>query len=337
MAKMIMLYGFGSLASPKAVEEFLEGHTGEGTVSNVEVGQNKCSIAHAIVEFKTVEAAELIKCLARERLCYGNSYLKASNAKRRTPHYKLGEDLKLNFGCQISTDKFSVFWSQENVSVKLCSDLRKFGFFLSYESVDYKLELSYESIWQIELHRPSGHSVKYLVIQKDIHSLREVDFVEDEAEHESAHLGVLAGMFLNTSPAPHLGIVMKSARDNLEHPSWQNCCAELPLPIGQSSAICLELPSRALIPKALKDFFHYKESLVQFTLVPGSVFSCNSDLVPMISPTHGIQLPFKILFKVNSLLQHGCISGLALDAKFFRLVDPSRIRMENMLWRCRFI
>ncbi|KAH9779507.1 RNA-dependent RNA polymerase 1 [Citrus sinensis] len=165
MAKMIMLYGFGSLASPKAVEEFLEGHTGEGTVSNVEVGQNKCSIAHAIVEFKTVEAAELIKCLARERLCYGNSYLKASDAKRRTPHYKLGEDLKLNFGCQISTDKFSVFWSQENVSVKLCSDLRKFGFFLSYESVDYKLELSYESIWQIELHRPSGHSVKYLVIQ----------------------------------------------------------------------------------------------------------------------------------------------------------------------------
>ncbi|KAL9432997.1 hypothetical protein AB3S75_027911 [Citrus x aurantiifolia] len=97
MARMIMLHGFGSLASPKAVKEFLEGHTGEGTVSNVEVGQNKCSIAHAIVEFKTVEAAELIKCLARERLCYGNSYLKASDAKRRTPHYKLGEDLKLNF------------------------------------------------------------------------------------------------------------------------------------------------------------------------------------------------------------------------------------------------
>ena len=172
MAKMIMLYGFASLASPKAVKEFLEEHTGEGTVSGVEVGQNKGSRAHAIVEFTTVEAADFIKCLARERLSYGNSFLKASSAKRRTPHfakrtphYKLGGDLKLNFGCQISKDKFSVFWSQENVSVKLCSDLRKFGFFLSYESVDYKLELSNESIWQIELHRPSGHSVRYLVIQ----------------------------------------------------------------------------------------------------------------------------------------------------------------------------
>ncbi|XP_052294986.1 RNA-dependent RNA polymerase 1-like isoform X2 [Citrus sinensis] len=166
MAKMIMLYGFASLASPKAVKEFLEEHTGEGTVSGVEVGQNKGSRAHAIVEFTTVEAADFIKCLARERLSYGNSFLKASSAKRRTPHfakrtphYKLGGDLKLNFGCQISKDKFSVFWSQENVSVKLCSDLRKFGFFLSYESVDYKLELSNESIWQIELHRPSGHSL----------------------------------------------------------------------------------------------------------------------------------------------------------------------------------
>ncbi|KAK9204353.1 hypothetical protein WN943_014611 [Citrus x changshan-huyou] len=173
MAKKISLYGFASHVSARAVKEFLEGHTGEGTVSDVEVGQNKGSRAHAIVEFTTVKAAELIKCLASVRLSYGNSYLKASDAQRRTPHYakrgiphyQLGDDLKLNFGCHISKDKFSVLWSQENVSVKLCSDIRKFEFFLSYESVDYKLELSYESIWQIELHRPRGHPAKYLVIQ----------------------------------------------------------------------------------------------------------------------------------------------------------------------------
>ena len=159
MAKTISLFGFASLASSEAVKEFLEVHTGEGTVSYVEVGQNEGSRAHAVVEFTTVEAADLIKSLA------GNSYLKASDVKRRTPHYKLGDDLKLNFGCQISKDKFSVFWSQENVSVKLCSDLRKFEFFLSYESVDSRFELSDESISQIELHIPSGHSVKYLVIK----------------------------------------------------------------------------------------------------------------------------------------------------------------------------
>ncbi|KAH9723212.1 RNA-dependent RNA polymerase 1 [Citrus sinensis] len=92
--------------------------------------------------------------------------------------------------------------------------------------------------------------------------------------------------------------------------------------------MCLELPRGAHIPKALKDFFYYKESPLQFTLVRGSGFSSNTDLVPMISPPHGIKLPFKILFKINSLVQHGCIPGPALDAKFFRLVDPSRIKME---------
>ncbi|KAL9438080.1 hypothetical protein AB3S75_023866 [Citrus x aurantiifolia] len=289
MAKMISLFGFASLVSSKAVKEFLELHTGEGTVSNVEVGRKEGSRAHALVEFTTVEAAELIKGLAAERLLwYGKSYLKASDEKRRTPYYKLDDDLKLNFGCQISKDKFSVLWSQENVSVKLCSDLRKFMFFLSYASVDYKLELSYESIWQIELHRPRGHSVKYLVIQlygapmiyeKDIHWVREVDFTPSSS-------------------------------------------------IGQSSAICLELPRGAHIPKALKAFFYYKESPLQFTLVRGLAFSSNTDLVPMISPPHGIQLPFKILFKINSLVQHGCIPGPALGAKFFRLVDPSRMKME---------
>lgn len=114
MAKTISLFGFASLASSEAVKEFLEVHTGEGTVSYVEVGQNEGSRAHAVVEFTTVEAAELIKGLAAERrLWYGNSYLKASDAKRRSPYSKLDDDLKLNFGCQISEDKFSVLWSQE--------------------------------------------------------------------------------------------------------------------------------------------------------------------------------------------------------------------------------
>ncbi|GAY55031.1 hypothetical protein CUMW_161280 [Citrus unshiu] len=55
MAKKISLYGFASHVSARAVKEFLEGHTGEGTVSDVEVGQNKGSRAHAIVEFTTVK------------------------------------------------------------------------------------------------------------------------------------------------------------------------------------------------------------------------------------------------------------------------------------------
>ncbi|PQQ10230.1 putative RNA-dependent RNA polymerase 1 [Prunus yedoensis var. nudiflora] len=42
----------------------------------------------------------------------------------------------------------------------------------------------------------------------------------------------------------------------------------------------------------------------------------------------GINLPYKILFKINSLVQHGCVPGQALDVNFYELVDPSIIRIE---------
>ncbi|KAK2653472.1 hypothetical protein Ddye_013328 [Dipteronia dyeriana] len=42
----------------------MEGHASEGTVCDVQVGQNEGPRAHAVVEFTTIEAAELIKSLA---------------------------------------------------------------------------------------------------------------------------------------------------------------------------------------------------------------------------------------------------------------------------------
>ncbi|XP_016652810.1 PREDICTED: RNA-dependent RNA polymerase 1-like, partial [Prunus mume] len=37
---------------------------------------------------------------------------------------------------------------------------------------------------------------------------------------------------------------------------------------------------------------------------------------------------YKVLFKINSLVQYGCVPGQALDVKFYKLVDPSRITIE---------
>ncbi|EXB53890.1 RNA-dependent RNA polymerase 1 [Morus notabilis] len=100
------------------------------------------------------------------------------------------------------------------------------------------------------------------------------------------------------------------------------CC------IGQSSALCLEIPNWRQLPNLRDCFVYYKEDEGQFSLQQGSPFSSSSDLVPTVVPSQGINLPYKILFKVNSLVQHGCLPAKALDLKFFRLVDPSRIQLE---------
>ena len=75
------------------------------------------------------------------------------------------DNITLHFGYQTSREIFSVLWKQENVSVSFDSEKRRLRFFLSYLSVEYKLELSYENIRQIELHRPDGHATKFLRIQ----------------------------------------------------------------------------------------------------------------------------------------------------------------------------
>jgi RNA-dependent RNA polymerase len=98
--------------------------------------------------------------------------------------------------------------------------------------------------------------------------------------------------------------------------------------IGQSSALCLELPSNEGFPNFKENFAYYEESEAQYTLQRGSSFSCNLYVVPMVAPPQGIQIPFDILFKVNSLVQHGCVSSSELDNDFYHLVDPLRINVN---------
>ncbi|KAK0597148.1 hypothetical protein LWI29_022254 [Acer saccharum] len=286
MGKTVKLFGFASVQSPAAVKKFVERHTGEGTVCDVvEVGRFEGTRAHAIVEFTTIEAAEHIKSLAAaaDRFWFKKSYLKAWDMEQNY-------NVKLSVGFQTSEEKFSVLWSQENVSVKFGTELRKFNFFLTYNSVEYKLEVSYESILKIKLHSPRGQTAMFLVIQlygapriyeNDGQWIREVDFTPSSS-------------------------------------------------IGQSNALCLRLPGRDVVPKFLKDFFYYEKSEEEFILERGSSFSSNSDLVPIINPPKDIVLPFKILFKINLLVHHGCLPGPLVDVLFFLFVDPSFFKMVEI-------
>ncbi|KAK0597678.1 hypothetical protein LWI29_027530 [Acer saccharum] len=217
-------------------------------VDVIEVGKLKGTRTHAIVEFATIEAAELIKSLAAaDRLRFKKFYLKAWDMEQnsRTSHsqHKI-YNVKLSVGRQISEEKFSVLWSQENVSVKFGTDLGKFSFFLTYNSVEYKLEVSYESILKVKLRSPRGQTAMFLVIQlngapqiykNDGQWFREVDFTPSSS-------------------------------------------------IAQSNALYLRFPGRDVVPKILKDFFYYEESEGEFILERGSSFSSKSRTLPELPP-----------------------------------------------------
>jgi RNA-dependent RNA polymerase len=171
MGKTIQLYGFPSSVTAAQVKTFLEQRTGAGTVYAIKVrNTNGGPRAYAIIQFTTTGEAEYIISLANQCLWYGRSYLKARQMdhdivpRPRTFLHQI-RNITMHFGCQISKDKFLMLWRAVNVSVDFGSGMRKLHFSLSYDYVDYRLELSYENILQIELRSPRGHTAKYLLIQ----------------------------------------------------------------------------------------------------------------------------------------------------------------------------
>ncbi|KAF8398929.1 hypothetical protein HHK36_014794 [Tetracentron sinense] len=310
MGRTICVFGFPSNVSAEVVKEFLERHTGGRTVIAVKIRPsiNNGPRAFAVVQFTTTQSTEVIISLANRRLWYGSSYLNACEAKHdiipnpRTPMLSL-EHRTLHFGCQISNEKFSVLWKGVHVVVNFEFGLRKIYFFLTHCCVEYKLELSYESISQIQLRRPRRRNTKYLLIQ--VHGAPRIYEKPIRSSNQ-----------IYEDPA------LNYFRD-VPDDQWvrttdftPSCC------IGQSSAMCLELPYNFMLPEIHENFAYYKEDEGEFILENGSTYSKGHDLVPIVGPHQGLKLPYKILFKISSLVQTGCLAGPTLDAIFYRLVDP---------------
>lgn len=313
MSKTVQVSGFPSCTTAGVVQVFLESHTGGGTVEAVKIRETRTRGArkYAIVQFTTTRAAEQIISLANPRLWYGRSYLNARPMDRDIipqPRSFLHtvESVTLHFGYQTSKEKFSALWSGNNVSVNFGLGMRKLHFFLSHNLAEYKLNLLFDNIWQIELHRPRGQTVKYLLIQ--LYGAPRIY----EREVPSS---------LNVFEDPLLNYFRDVPDEQWVRTTdfTPSCC------IGHSSSLCLELPSHLQLPNFNENFFYYKENEGTFVLESGSTFSRNPDLVPIVGPSSGVNLPYNILFRVNLLVQNGCLAGSMLDDIFYRLVDPNRM------------
>ncbi|TYJ17131.1 hypothetical protein E1A91_A09G030400v1 [Gossypium mustelinum] len=156
MSKTIKLYGFASAVTVDEVTQFLENYTGEGTVETAKVSHKEGSRSFAKVQFKNLEDVErILSWTTSQALWHNESYLKAWPLKHdiitQKPKFELHsiDDLMLHFGSPASKGKFIVLWNQSHVSFKYGQKLDKLYFFLSYNSVDYKLELYNDNVWQM--------------------------------------------------------------------------------------------------------------------------------------------------------------------------------------------
>jgi len=177
MGRTIQVSGFALTDRAEYVKDFLERIAGAGTIYALKLRHPKkitaTSKAFAIVQFQTQESASLVENVAqRNVLRSGRFYLKVRPADRdivprpRIAMFSL-DDAVLHLGCLVKENILSGLFSARNVSVQFGFDMKKIYFYLSYNLIKYKLELSYESIWEMQLHRPPAYRsrTKFLLFQ----------------------------------------------------------------------------------------------------------------------------------------------------------------------------
>ncbi|KAG9444507.1 hypothetical protein H6P81_015847 [Aristolochia fimbriata] len=292
----------------EVVKEFLERETGEGTVLAVKIRKpNKLgwrSTLYAIVQFTSKECAEAI---CSKTLVFNFLLLKFRNMERDiVPKPKTLDGTldraSLFLGHQVSGKEFQYLWLAEDVRVHFGHALKKLEFFISYDGIQYRLDLFYGSIWQIQLRCPTRHTSKFLVIQ-----VQAAPRIYKKGVYNSGNFydDPLLNYFRDTSDEQWIRTVDFTPFSS----------------IGQSSSLCVEVASDCKLPDIKRNFFYYKKDDDEFMVRRGSPTIHPSALVPVVESSVS-PLPYGILFKVNSLVQNGILIQPTLDVDFYNLVDP---------------
>ncbi|CAN6233534.1 unnamed protein product [Urochloa humidicola] len=321
--RTLRVSGFALTDSAKYAKDFLERISGPGTIFALKLRHPKnisaTSRAFAIVQFETQESASLVENAAqRKELCRGTFFLKVRPADRdivprpRVPMFCL-EDADLHFGCLVKANVLSVIWKAKNVSVQFGFYMKTIQLCLCYNLKDYKLEISYNSIWKMQLYRPPAHRsrTKFLLIQLQA------------APKIYESLPPCSGLMLEYA-------ILNYFRDGTDD-QWTRTIDFTPsVSIGQSSILCLELPQPCDLPNFGDYFFYYKEFNLDFECQNGYSYSCGTGIVPLVKSPNNIDVPFEVLFKINNLVQLGTLSGPMLDDNFFRHVSPKFVPIDHI-------
>ncbi|KAJ3699365.1 hypothetical protein LUZ61_003070 [Rhynchospora tenuis] len=302
VGKTVCIFGFSLNINAKTLKEHLENFLGTGSIYALKVRHreniNSRSTAYAVIQLQTERHAQQMFNKWPHEIRYMRHDIVP---KPHTFAFEVEEAI-LYVGCLVSKRSMKVFQRFLPVRVSFGLNLRKIHFIgLSQGSNHYKLELSYESIWEIQLHRSSVQSSQFLLIQiQAAPKIYELSQCNSQEMWENPDYNYFREMQDD-----------KWIRSTDFSPSSS---------IGQSSILCLQFPYDYSLPNIHEHFVYYEEFDGYFDIQHGSSYCRNTDLVPIVQPHW--RIPYEILFKVNRMVQNGTLSGPTLDQKFFSLVTP---------------
>ncbi|GLJ11696.1 hypothetical protein SUGI_0174890 [Cryptomeria japonica] len=212
------------------------------------------------------------------------------------------EGVDLHMGCEISEISFYVLCSFNGVIAEFEYGRKRISLFVRASGTDYKMDIEYPDIRYIHRGQATGKNTQVLLLR-----LRNAPRI-----------------YSKMSPVLQSdtnGCNYKDLKDAqwIRTTDFTQCCC-----IGQSLSFSLELPNSIDISHIQNKFAHYKEIEEKILLEHGRPFNPTSILVPIISPPEDLDIPYKIMFKINSLVQQGILSWPTLSKEFFNLLLPER-------------
>nr|AJA90762.1 RNA-dependent RNA polymerase 2 [Cycas revoluta] len=219
---------------------------------------------------------------------------------------------RLHVGCPVYHDAFYVLWSSTNVVAEFVPEREKLNFFLSEGGMEYKLEVFFQDIIQTHACTLQGRRTKAILLQ--LQSAPRI-------YHKMA-LHKLSSMF---GEDRYNFCKEDSAIQWIRTTDFSAFCS-----IGQSTSFCLELPYGVEVAQITEILPYYRSMEEELTLENGISISSSLSMVPIINAPEGVNLPYEIMFQVNSLVHRGILSLPTLCPEFFDLLRHDRTPLVHI-------
>ncbi|KAH9320928.1 hypothetical protein KI387_015567, partial [Taxus chinensis] len=299
----------GTLQGAEDLVQFLENVTGTGSVYACKmIRKGRKSRLCANVQFVSSEmAANICKhgylrfelVVVRVNPVKNDIIVKAFSALVKL------SGAKVHTGCQISHNKFCLLWSSNDRAVaEFGLDAKRVSLYVNEGGAEYKMKLSFADIQYIHLRHLTGKSGPKLLFF-ELRCVPRIYYREESSCSASTDEDVLQDYYTDGNDS-----------------EWTRTTDFTPFcSIGQSSEICLELPPNVDISLLEQKLPRYKEIQDNISFQQG-LSNSDSKLVPIINPSQKFQLPYKILFQINSLIQRGILRWPNLTNEFFSFLNP---------------
>ncbi|KAF5758560.1 putative RNA-directed RNA polymerase [Helianthus annuus] len=290
---------------------FLETHTGNSTIFACEISsdhKNWKSRGFGRVQFETLESkSKAISLSKKSALCFKGFNLSLSHSlddviiRPVCPQNRVEHGF-LRSGLLVDRDCMSVLESWSGVKSWVLPERKSVEFWVSCCGEVYRLELQFSDVLEafsccVEAQEPNAVLLKLKHAPK-LYQRVSGQNVSPRFSSDRYHI----------------------CKDDVEFTWVRTTDFSSKRSIGQSCTLCLQFEDPHSALESFTSLPSYMKELITLTVEDGEEFHSSSDIVPLVKSQPESNLPYEILFQLNSLVQTQKLSLVSVNNELIEFI-----------------